>query len=60
MQLKNPLKCPKCRFTAIKLIKERVPQVILNQYPEGLCRKCKKVSILELKKLYKVEKDIIK
>ena len=43
-----PLKCPKCGITAIKLIKE-LPITIKNKYPEGLCRKCKRDLIIELR-----------
>ena len=47
-----PLKCPKCGITAIKLIKE-LPITIKIKYPEGLCRKCKRDLIIELRGMLK-------
>ena len=47
-----PLKCPKCGITAIKLIKE-LPFTIKRDYPEGVCRICKKELILKLRGMLK-------
>ena len=49
MSLEEPIKCPKCGISAIKLIKEQLPFIYKQKYPEGLCRKCKKEVIVELR-----------
>ena len=45
----KPLKCPKCGMIVIKLIKEQLPITYKRLYPEGLCYKCKKKVIIELR-----------
>lgn len=41
------LKCPKCKRTVLKLIKI-LPRFARRQYPEGVCRKCKRKIIKDL------------
>ena len=45
----QPLKCPRCGNTAIKLIFEGLPIIYKNKCPNGICRKCKREVILELR-----------
>ena len=49
----QPIKCPRCNIIAIKLIKEGVPYTYKLKYPEGLCRKCKREVILELRGMFR-------
>jgi len=37
----QPLKCPRCKWTVIKLIKEHVPKRELELFPKGVCKRCK-------------------
>ena len=48
MSLEQPIKCPNCGIIAIHLIKE-LPITIKMKYPDGLCRKCKRKMIIELR-----------
>jgi len=52
MSLEQPIKCPNCGIIAIHLIKE-LPITIKMKYPDGLCRKCKRKMIIELRGLLK-------
>ena len=49
----QPIICPKCNKTAIKLIFEGLPITYKRQYPTGVCRKCKKQCILELRGMFR-------
>ena len=44
------IKCPKCSIVAIKLI-TKIPLIYKQKYPEGVCRKCKKICIIELRSM---------
>ena len=46
-------KCPKCGILALNLIKEGIPKYYLNKYTEGLCRKCKRELMKELRLMLK-------
>ena len=49
----KPIICPRCSKVAIKLIKEHLPYIYKLKYPEGLCRKCKREVILELRGMFR-------
>ena len=44
-------KCPRCGVVAIKLYINGVPITYKRKYPDGLCRKCKRECILELRQM---------
>ena len=46
-------KCPKCRRVVFNLIIEQIPKFILERYPNGLCRDCKRNERKKLVRLLK-------